>query len=152
MKRLFLGLVCVLFLLSSSAQAQFHEVLLAWTSDGNPTMPVCSSSVKASCKNGYDVSVEAPGATSMTVLQSGLAITLLTATVTPIPQPAGNYTYGVAVTGLDNNGSAIIGNYATVVVAIPFNVNPPGGLTGVLASLDTLTKSIVQPGNMEQSL
>lgn len=133
-----LGLCCV----PQHAQAQvFTKVNLAWSTDGNPGTAKCSTSVTSNCKNGYVVQVTPPGATTPTALSPLTDVTLL-AVSEPIPQPAGNYTYGVAVTGLDGSGHAMTGVFATVVVAVPFIVNQPQGLTGTLALLtQTLTNA-----------
>lgn len=123
-------LVLALLLFSSSAFAQSPGIVFTWSSNGNPGVPACSTTVTTSCLTTFTITdtTSAP-----VVISSTIPSTVLTYTLTPEPAP-GAHTYSLALSGKDQTGKAISSSTVSTTVTVPvppFTLNPPTGFTAV---------------------
>lgn len=129
-KRLLLA-VTILFSVPSFAQAAATgNIVFTWTSNGNPTIPACSSSVTTSCLTTFTLS-DITSVGSPIVISSTIPSNVLTYTLTPLPS-VGNHTYSLIISAKDQSGNSISSSPVTATVAVPsFTLSPPNGFTGV---------------------
>lgn len=122
-----LKLISLLLLAAAPAFAQ-SGVTFNWASDGNPSIPLCSTTVTTSCKSNLVLS-DITSLSSPVVVNNDIADTLLTYTLTPLPT-VGAHTYSLYVVGKDQSGNEIMGTPATATVTVPaITLNPPTGFT-----------------------
>jgi hypothetical protein len=79
-------------------------LLITWPSNGNPGVPLCSTTVKKSCVSGF------------TVKGGGYGHVVLPATASSYLAPNAAKTYYVRTNGYDYKGNAISSAYETVPV------------------------------------
>lgn len=114
-----------------------QSVALSWTSNGNPGIANCSSTVTTTCISGYTAEITSvAGVTLATpqVLSASISPTALSYTYAlPTFTLAGADVFAVLVNGVNAAGSTISSPPATVSVTVP--AIPPAAPAGLSATV-----------------